>query len=285
MFFLKEIIISALNYPEKGTDYSKFWPSSHHVIGKDILRFHAIFWPAFLMAAELTPPKAIITHGWWTNEGQKMSKSIGNTIDPLLLIDQYGLDYVRYFLMREITFGKDGNFSHDNFVARINSELSNKIGNLLQRVISFCYKQCNQAIPDISEQEIDQLYNSDLLKEAQISYANYIESMENYNISRVLENIVTLAEKANIYVDSEAPWKLKDSDPQKMKQVLYLLLEVARYIGVMLLPFMPELANKMLDQLSISKSERTFKHLTPDYSIKAGQNIPLPAPIFPRIEK
>ena len=277
--------ISALNYPEKGTDYSKFWPSSHHVIGKDILRFHAIFWPAFLMAAELTPPKAIITHGWWTNEGQKMSKSIGNTIDPLLLIDQYGLDYVRYFLMREITFGKDGNFSHDNFVARINSELSNKIGNLLQRVSAFCYKQCNQSIPDISEQEINQLYDSDLLKETQISYTNYIESMENYNISRLLENIVSLAEKANIYVDSEAPWKLKDSDPKQMKQVLYLLLEVARYIGVMLLPFMPDLANKMLDQLSISQSERTFKHLTRDYSIKTGQNIPLPAPIFPRIEK
>lgn len=277
--------ISALNYPEQNLADSKFWPTAHHVIGKDILRFHAIFWPAFLMAAELKPPKAIITHGWWTNEGQKMSKSIGNTIDPLELVDKYGLDYVRYFLMREITFGKDGNFSHDNFVMRINSELSNKIGNLLQRVSSFCYKQCNQAIPDISEDEINELYQTDLLKEAQTSYSNYLEAMENYNISRLLENIVSLAEKANLYVDNEAPWKLKDSDPKRMQQVLYLLLEITRYIAIMLLPFTPALASQMLNQLSVPESERAFGNLTRNYSIKPGQNIPLPTPIFPRIEK
>lgn len=271
-----------VEFPKRTSNYDKFWPANLHVVGKDILRFHAVYWPAFLMAAEIPLPKTIMAHGWWTNEGQKISKSLGNTIDPIKLIEEFGVDQVRYFLMREVTFGADGNFSRDNLITRINSELSNKIGNLLQRTTSFVYKNNEGKIPLLTQNVIDKIYELPILKTA-IKFAEQnILLMEKTEINKVLENIISFAEEANIYIDSEAPWNLKKTDPEKMLEVLYTLLEVLRYIAIMLQPFIPGSAAKMLDQLGVDKEERAFKHLSKGYALKVGSDILEPAVIFPR---
>ena len=276
--------ISALGYPDKQSNYGKFWSADLHVVGKDILRFHAVYWPAFLMAAEIPLPKTVMAHGWWTNEGQKISKSLGNTIDPIKLIDEFGVDQVRYFLMREVTFGADGNFARSNLITLINSELSNKIGNLLQRTTSFVYKNNDGKVPLIEQNIIDKIYELPILKTASKFAEQNVLLMEKTEINKILENIINLAEEANIYIDSEAPWNLKKTDPDKMLEVLYTLLEVLRYIAIMLQPFIPSSANKMLDQLGVNKEERLFKHLGCDYALRAGSDILEPTIIFPRFE-
>ncbi|EAA26225.1 methionine--tRNA ligase [Rickettsia sibirica] len=276
--------ISALGYLDEQSNYNKFWPADLHVVGKDILRFHAVYWPAFLMAAEVPLPKTIMAHGWWTNEGQKISKSLGNTIDPIKLIDEFGVDQVRYFLMREVTFGADGNFARSNLITRINSELSNKIGNLLQRTTSFVYKNNDAKVPLLTQGVIDKIYELPILKTASKVVEQNILLMDKTEINKILENIINLAEEANIYIDSEAPWNLKKIDPDKTLEVLYALLEVLRYIAIMLLPFIPSSANKMLDQLGVNKEERLFKHLIRDYTLTAGSNILEPTIIFPKFE-
>ena len=277
--------ISAIGYPDEQSNYGKFWPADLQVVGKDILRFHAVYWPAFLMAAEVPLPKTIMAHGWWTNEGQKISKSLGNTIDPIKLIDEFGVDQVRYFLMREVTFGADGNFARSNLITRINSELSNKIGNLLQRTTAFVYKNNDGKVPLLAQKIIDKIYELPILKTA-IKFAEQnILLMEKTEINKILENIINLAEEANIYIDSEAPWNLKKIDHDKMLEVLYTLLEVLRYIAIMLQAFIPSSANKMLDQLGVDKDERLFKHLVRDYALRAGSDILEPTIIFPKFEE
>ncbi|WP_342224710.1 methionine--tRNA ligase [Rickettsia endosymbiont of Urophora cardui] len=276
--------ISALGYPDQNSNYGKFWPANLQVVGKDILRFHAVYWPAFLMAAEIPLPKTIMAHGWWTNEGQKISKSLGNTIDPIKLIEEFGVDQVRYFLMREITFGADGNFARSNLITRINSELSNKIGNLLQRTTSFVYKNNDGKVPAITQDAINKIYELPLLKIAINSAKQNILLMEKTEINKILDNIINLAEEANIYIDSEAPWNLKKTDPEKMLEVLYALLETLRYIAIMLQAFMPSSAGKMLDQLGVNTEERLFKHLSLEFALTPDSSILEPAIIFPRFE-
>lgn len=277
--------IAALGYPEKTAEFTDFWPASAHVVGKDILRFHAVYWPAFLMAADIELPKSIIAHGWWTNEGQKISKSVGNVIDPFALVEEFGLDQVRYFLMREINFGNDGNFSRDNLVLRNNSELSNKIGNLLQRTSAFVYKHCDQQIPSISLDSIDEIYNSPIFKEISNIIENNSVQMEQFNINKVIENILHITEMANTYIDKEAPWTLRNTDPEQMKKVLYLLLEALRYIAIMLQPFIPHSANSMLDQLNVPEDQRDFLSMNREKALVPGAQIKQPEPIFPRLEK
>ena len=277
--------ISALGYPDQNSNYSKFWPANLQVVGKDILRFHAVYWPAFLMAAEIPLPKTIMAHGWWTNEGQKISKSLGNTIDPIKLIEEFGIDQVRYFLMREVTFGADGNFARSNLITRINSELSNKIGNLLQRTTSFVYKNNDGKVPAITQDAINKIYELPLLKTAINSVKQNILLMEKTEINKILDNIINLAEEANIYIDSEAPWNLKKTDPKKMLEVLYALLETLRYIAIMLQPFMPSSAGKMLDQLGVNTEERLFKHLSFEFALTPASNILEPVIVFPRFEE
>ncbi|AAU04138.1 methionine--tRNA ligase [Rickettsia typhi] len=275
--------ISALGYPDQQSNYSKFWPANLQVVGKDILRFHAVYWPAFLMAAEISPPKSIMVHGWWTNAGQKISKSLGNTIDPITLIDEFGVDQVRYFLMREVIFGADANFTRNNLITRINSELSNKIGNLLHRIVSFVYNNNDAKVPLIKSGVIDKIYELPILKTAMKFAQENILLMDKIEINKILENIINLAEDANIYIANEAPWNLKKTDYDKMLEVLYTLLEVLRYVAIMLQPFVPSSANKMLDQLGVAKEERLFKHLVRDHALKAGSNILEPSIIFPKI--
>lgn len=277
--------IAALGYPDKEGQYKKYWPASAHVVGKDILRFHAVYWPAFLMAAGLDLPKSIVAHGWWTNEGQKISKSLGNVIDPFTLVEEFGLDQVRYFLMREVTFGNDGNFSKENLISRNNSELANKIGNLLQRTSSFVFKHCNESIPPVLPSYIDEAYNTPLLIDILSIQQQNVAAMEAFQINKVLDNIIHISEQANIYIDKEAPWTLKNTDTIKMNQVLYNLLESLRFIGIMLQPFVPDSASKILDQLNVANDQRSFAHLSKKYALKPSSPLMHPKPIFPRFEK
>lgn len=276
--------ISALGYPDLNEDFAKFWPADAHVIGKDILRFHAVYWSAFLMAAGLELPKTIVAHGWWTNEGEKISKSLGNVIDPIKLIEEFGLDPVRYFLMRGVIFGNDGDYAHSSLVQYNNSELANKIGNLLQRTCAFIYKNCDAKMPQVNADYIKELYETEFFIELQSIVTRSVKEMENFNINNVLDNIIKIAEQSNVYIDQQAPWALKDTDPAKMHQILYRLVESLRYIAILLQPFIPDSAAKMLDQLGISVTERDFSCLNIEFAIKAGRQIEKPEGIFPRLE-
>ena len=270
--------LSALDYAEDQKKYNEFWPANTHIVGKDILRFHAVYWPAFLMSAGIELPKNIIAHGWWTNEGEKISKSLGNTIDPFEIIDQYGLDTVRYFLIREIGFGNDGNFSVENLIQRNDSELANKIGNLSQRILSFVHKNCDGKIP-----EYHNIYDEDILQQAEKLPSIINRHIEKFELHKALEEILDLASMANIYVDEKAPWNLRKTDQSAMKYHLCVLLEVIRYIGILLQPFVPYSAEKILDQLGIQKGNRILSKLTRDYSINPGTDINKPEPIFQKL--
>lgn len=276
--------LSALGYPN-GNDnlFKKFWPTNAHVVGKDILRFHAVYWPAFLMACNLSLPETIVAHGWWTNEGQKISKSIGNIIDPFELIEEFGVDQIRYFLMKEITFGNDGNYSRDSVINRINHELANKIGNLLQRTLAFVAKNNNNKVPNISSDNINILYDLPILKRAMIIVHENSAFMRLFSINKVLENIISLAEDANVFIDHQAPWKLKNTDPDKVLEILYVLLEVLRYIGIMLQPFTPDSASNILEQLCIPNDKRSFDCLNLKGAISPGSQLIKATPVFPKV--
>ena len=275
--------ISALGYPNINNKYKEFWPANVHIVGKDILRFHAVYWPAFLMAAGLELPKCIMAHGWWTNEGQKISKSIGNVINPFQLVEEFGTDQVRYFLAREVILGADGNYSREGLINRVNSELANKIGNLMQRTLSFVYKNNDGKVPLVTKEIINLAYELPLLKIASMLYTENSHLMKTFDINNILNNIINLTEEANIFIDREAPWQLKKDNQAKMLEVLYILLETLRYIAIMLQPFIPSSASRMLDQLGVENAHRNFDFLTKDYALTPGKNILEPTPIFPRI--
>ncbi len=274
--------ITALGYPdESAPDFRKFWPESLHIIGKDILRFHAVYWPAFLMAAGLTPPKRLYAHGWWTNEGQKISKSLGNTIDPVELVETYGVDQVRYFLLREVPFGQDGDFSRSALEQRINSDLANDFGNLAQRVLSFVYKNAEARVPTPSSfTEQDEA----LLKAAQELLSRLRENFEKQALYRMIEAIWELVGAANRYVDAEQPWSLKKTDPERMATVLYVLMEILRHLAFYIAPLMPQTSEKLFALLGISDNHVTFEKLT-QKKLESGVKLPQPEGLFPRIEK
>ena len=276
--------ISALGFPAQTADFTKFWPADLHIIGKDITRFHAIYWPAFLIAADITLPKTITAHGWWTNEGEKISKSLGNVIDPVKLVEEFGLDATRYFLMREINFGNDGNFARKNMILRINSELANNIGNLVQRTLSFIHKNANGIVPQVSAEFIADIYqNNALIAQAKDLYNKFMADMETQNIRGAIKKIIDLSSNANIYIDQEAPWSLRKTNPDKMLQVLYFLIEIFRYLAIYLQPFTPDSASKILDFLNVEA--RQFKHLNFEHHLKPGAKLKQPEPIFPRFKE
>jgi len=260
-----------------GGETSRYWPADLHIVGKDILRFHAVYWPAFLMAAEIPLPKRVYAHGWWTNNGEKISKSLGNVIDPLQLIEKFGLDYIRYFLMREIPFGNDGNYTESNLINRINSELANNIGNLSQRILSFAQKYCSGVVPTVSLQEVD----TQLLNKAYSTIDQMRASMDSQSLNAALGEIVALGSAANEYVDHQAPWRLKESDPKRMEEVLYTMMEVIRVIAIMLQPVTPQAAAVLLGNLGISEPQ-DFSQIK--NTITPGAPLPAPVVAFPRIE-
>jgi len=271
--------ITAAGFPDtESNSYKRYWPADLHMVGKDILRFHTVYWPAFLMAAGLEPPKRVFAHGWWTNEGQKISKSLGNVISPYDLVDRYGLDQTRYFLLREVPFGNDGDFSRNSMISRMNNELANDYGNLAQRVLSMIAKNLGGKVPE--PQDFTQ-EDKELL-DASNSLPKVIRPlMDTQAFHEALERIWVVIRASNAYVDHQAPWVLRKSDPARMGTVLYVLAETIRRLAIMTQPFMPESSRKMLDQLSIPDEERTINAVS---SVKLSPGIVLPKPegIFPR---
>ncbi len=272
--------ITAIGYPKTESEsYRTFWPADLHMIGKDILRFHAVYWPAFLMSAGLPPPKRVFAHGWWTNEGQKISKRLGNVIDPHALVRQYGLDQVRYFVLREVPFGNDGDFSHRAMVGRCNGDLANDFGNLAQRVLSMIAKNCGGAVPhpgDYSEADRALLDSaSGLLPELR-------RQIDVQAFHKVLEAVWTVVGDANRYVDEQAPWALRKTDPERMGTVLYVLAETVRRLAILVQPVMPDAMALMLTQLDVSVDARDFSRLGDEHALTPGCKLPKPEGVFPR---
>ena len=270
--------LTAIGYPDtNAADYKTFWPADLHMVGKDIIRFHCVYWPAFLMAAELPVPKRVFAHGWWTVEGQKMSKSLGNFIPPQQLVDQYGVDAVRYFMLRELPFGSDGDFSHRAVVGRINGDLANDFGNLAQRVLSFINKNCSATLPGSAA-----LTAADeaLLRAASGLLPALRAEFSDQAFHKALETLWKVVAEANRYVDEQAPWSLRKTDPARMGTVLYVLAETIRHLAILAQPVMPASAGKLLDQLAVPADKRDFAAL--NAPLTPGVALPKPEGIFPR---
>jgi methionyl-tRNA synthetase len=249
------------------------------MVGKDIVRFHTIYWPALLMAAGLQPPRRVFAHGWWTNEGQKMSKSLGNALEPHAMVAKYGLDQVRYFLLREIPFGNDGDFSHRAMVQRINSDLANGLGNLAQRVLSMINKNCAGQVPQPGAfTDADKT----LLASAHGLVAKLRPLMVEQAFNRALEAIWQVVGEGDRYIDEQKPWTLKKTDPARMATVLYVLAETVRHLAILVQPFTPHSMAKMLDQLAAPAGVRNFATLGEGGALKPGTPLPAPEGVFPR---
>jgi methionyl-tRNA synthetase len=269
--------ITATGFPDDSAPRADFWPANAHVIGKDITRFHAIYWPAFLMSAKLPVPKQIVVHGFLFSRGEKMSKSVGNVVAPADLVREYGLDQTRYFFMREVPFGQDGNYSHEAIVARINADLANDLGNLAQRSLSMIAKNCDGSVPlkgKLAAADEEMLAAADgLLVEVRAQH-------EVNAINRALDAIWKVVADTNRYFAGEAPWALKKTDPARMGTVLHVTAEVLRMIGILVQPYMPGAAARLLDALAVPKTARSFTDL--ESRLVAGTSLPAPSPIFPR---
>jgi methionyl-tRNA synthetase len=271
--------ITALGYPDiEGPEFSTFWPTALHIVGKDIVRFHAVYWPAFLMAAGLDPPRRIFAHGWWTVEGEKMSKSLGNGIPPDVLVTRYGVDPARYFLLRELPFGSDGDFSHRAVVGRLNGDLANDFGNLAQRVLVMINRECSACVP---EPEALSAADTALLGAARGLLDRVRDHVDEQAFHLALETIWRVVGDANRYVDEQAPWALRRTDPARMGTVLYTLAETIRHLAILTQPFIPGAASKLLDQLAVPEAARRFAALETAPLIPRTP-LPKPAGVFPR---
>ncbi len=240
--------ITATGFPDASNPRAHYWPAAAHVIGKDIWRFHAVYWPAFLMSAKLPIPKKIAVHGFFFNKGEKMSKSTNNVISHVDLIERYGLDAVRYFMMREVPFGSDGSFTHETITARMNAELANDLGNLAQRSLSMINKNCDSKVPAhgaFSDNDKAMLTMADAMLAEVRSYH------DSFAISKAMDVIWKVVAEANRYFAGEAPWGLKKTDPAKMETVLYTTAEILRMIGLLVQPYVPASAAKLLDTLAV----------------------------------
>jgi methionyl-tRNA synthetase len=258
---------------------ARFWPADAHVIGKDITRFHAIYWPAFLMSAGAPLPRQIVVHGFLFSRGEKMSKSLGNVVSPRDLIERYGVDQLRYFFLREIPFGQDGNYSHESIVMRINADLANDLGNLAQRSLSMIGKNCAGAVPKKGElTDADR----DILAQAAIALDKARTAMNDYAPHHALGEIFRVVAEANRYFAGEEPWSKKKTDPARMETVLYVTAETLRRLAIPLQPFIPEAAGKLLDLLGVGPDERDFAHVDEGNALQQGAPLPPPAPVFPR---
>ena len=272
--------ITAVDYPDVDSPkFRRYWPADLHVIGKDIVRFHAVYWPAFLMSAGVDVPRRIFSHGFLFNRGEKMSKSVGNVVDPFALVDAYGVDQVRYFFLREVPFGQDGNYSLEAIVNRINADLANDLGNLAQRSLTMIARQLGGVLPKPGAfSDAD----AAILAMADGMIANAREAMKTQQLHQVLITVWAVVAEANRYFAGEAPWALAKTDQARQGTVLYVTAEVIRQVAVLAQPFMPKSAAKLLDLLAVPAEERLFRELGGARRIAGGTPLPPPSPVFPR---
>ncbi|MBO9623154.1 MAG: methionine--tRNA ligase [Sphingomonas sp.] len=258
--------ITGAGYPDDPERFATWWPADIHLIGKDIVRFHAVYWPAFLMSAKIALPKQVFGHGFLLNRGEKMSKSVGNVVDPMALVELYGVDALRYFLLRDVSFGQDGTFSDEAIVTRANADLANSFGNLAQRTLAFIAKNCEGHVPEGRAEEADAV----LLAEVDTACAAFRTAFDDLALSQGVEAWMTGVFACNQYIDAQAPWTLRKTDPDRMRAVLRTLIRAIRQLAVAILPVIPTSASKLLAQLPSADDE--------------GFRVGTPTPIFPRLE-
>jgi methionyl-tRNA synthetase len=271
--------ITGVGFPDENDPDWHYWPADVHIIGKDIIRFHAVYWPAFLMSAQIPVQRRVYAHGFLFNRGEKMSKSVGNVVDPFNLADQYGVDQMRYFFLREVPFGQDGSYNHEAIVARINADLANDLGNLAQRSLSMIAKQYQGVLPEpgaFTENDKAILAQAD----GMISIAR--SAMATQQIHQALNAVWAVVAEANRYFAGEAPWALAKTDPARQRTVLYVTAEVVRQIAILAQPAMPDAATKLLDILGIPDAVEARDFAALATRIKPGTHLPAPAPVFPR---
>jgi methionyl-tRNA synthetase len=274
--------ISALNYPNT-TDklFNDFWPASIHLIGKDILRFHAVYWPAFLMAANIPLPKKIYGHGWILSGDEKMSKSKGNILDPIDIISIYGLDPLRYYLIKEVSFGNDGNISQDRLEDCINSDLANNFGNLCQRVVTFAMKNCSSKIPENKKFIDDDLT---ILNKFTNNLSKIRQEIDKQNINYYIDFIVTSLFEANKYFNDQEPWKKKD-DSDRLNTIVYTSLEIIRKVSFMLYPIIPDTIDKTLKIFDLTSKDINFESIGKHNYLKSGNDLNNIGILFKKVEK
>jgi methionyl-tRNA synthetase len=274
--------ISALNYPNTNDElFKNFWPASIHLIGKDILRFHAVYWPAFLLAAKIELPRRVYGHGWILSGDEKMSKSKGNILDPIEIINEYGLDPLRYYLIKEVSFGNDGNISQERLEDCINSDLANNFGNLCQRVTAFAIKNCNGKIPSEIKFQNEDLtilnkYNDNLDK--------IRLKIDEQNINFYIDYIINSLFEANKYFNDQEPWK-KKNDPERLNTIVYTTLEIVRKISFLLNPIIPDSSLKALKIFNLSQQDIKLQTISKNEFLTKGMNINKIDILFKKIEK
>jgi methionyl-tRNA synthetase len=273
--------LTGLGYPDQTDDFATFWPANVHLIGKDIVRFHAVYWPAFLMSAGIALPKEVFAHGFLLNRGQKESKSLGNVTDPHELADRFGVDALRYFLLREFTFGQDGSYSAEAIVNRANSELANSFGNLAQRVLSFIAKNCGGEFT--AKAPVAEADTALIERVRQACTVELPASFEKLAFAQGLEAWMQAVFACNAYVDEQAPWALRKTDPQRMERVLATLYGCIRDLAVAVSPVIPEASTKILDAMCIPEDARDFAALERDEPLETVR-VDNPKPAFPRLE-
>jgi len=269
--------ITGVGFPDETDPRWRYWPADLHIIGKDIIRFHAVYWPAFLMSAGVPVQKRVYAHGFLFNRGEKMSKSVGNVVDPFNLAKQYGVDQVRYFFLREVAFGQDGNYNHEAIVARINADLANGLGNLAQRSLSMIAKQLGGVLPepgDFTENDKAMLAMADGMLEPSRT------AMATQQIHQWINTVWAVVAEGDRYFAGEAPWALAKTDPARQKTVLYVIAEVVRQVAILTQPVMPDASAKLLDSLGVAADARDFKALAK--RLTAGTALPAPVGVFPR---
>ena len=277
--------ITGVGYPDGGEMWEKFWPADLHLIGKDIVRFHTIYWPAFLMSADLPLPKKVFGHGFLLNRGVKESKSAGNVTNPMELAETFGVDALRYFLMAEVTFGQDGSYSAEALVNKVNAELANSFGNLAQRTLSMIAKNMDGKLESFSPAADDKTL---LAKVGEACAEILPREFESLNFSVGIEAWLKAVYACNAYVDEQAPWALKKTDPERMKAVLQTLFIAIRDLAIAIQPVVPEKAGAVLDQLGIAGDRRNYADLADTAWFEGlaatGHTIDKPTPVFPRLE-
>jgi len=278
--------LTGIGYPEKTKEYERYWPADLHIIGKDVVRFHTVYWPAFLMSAGLPVPECVFGHGFVLNRGEKMSKSVGNVVDPIELAALYGVDRMRYFLLREVSFGHDGSYSHEAIVTRTNADLANSFGNLAQRVLSMIHKNLGGVLPDSPTPDAaDLALAGEVARECRVELPRHFEEL---SMERGIEAWMRGVFACNQYVDSQAPWALRKTDPERMKTVLATLFIAIRELAVAITPVIPDATARLLDSMGVAAQERTYAALADEGWYRrlaaSGFRLAAPVPIFPRLE-